>query len=59
MHRFGDYCSGLQVADLVARPIGIHDMRPTQPNRVTSRWVVEFLDTVRDVTVKGRACSIA
>ncbi len=24
--------SGLQVADLVARPIAIHDMRPTQPN---------------------------
>ena len=24
--------SGLQVADLVARPIGIHDMRPAQPN---------------------------
>ncbi|MHA7984330.1 hypothetical protein ACX9R5_00865 [Rathayibacter sp. CAU 1779] len=24
--------SGLQVADLVARPIGVHDMRPSQPN---------------------------
>ena len=24
---------GLQVADLVARPIGIHDLRPNQPNR--------------------------
>ncbi len=24
---------GLQVADLVARPIGLHDLRPDQPNR--------------------------
>jgi hypothetical protein len=24
--------SGLQVADLVARPIGVHDLRPRQPN---------------------------
>lgn len=24
--------SGLQIADLVARPIGIHDLRPRQPN---------------------------
>ena len=24
--------SGLQIADLVARPIGIHDLRPKQPN---------------------------
>lgn len=28
--------SGLQVADLVARPIGLHDMRPDQPNHAWS-----------------------
>lgn len=28
--------SGLQIADLVARPIGIHDMRPTQENHAWS-----------------------
>lgn len=25
--------SGLQIADMVARPIGVHWLRPTQPNR--------------------------
>ncbi|UYN83729.1 MAG: DUF3800 domain-containing protein [Microcella sp.] len=29
--------SGLQIADLVARPIGIHDLRPKQPNHA---WAV-------------------
>lgn len=26
-------CSGLQLADLIARPIGLHVLRPEQPNR--------------------------
>jgi hypothetical protein len=26
-------CSGLQLADLVARPVGLHVLRPKQPNR--------------------------
>ncbi|KQV02211.1 hypothetical protein ASC55_07915 [Microbacterium sp. Root322] len=26
-------CSGLQIADMTARPIGLHVMRPEQPNR--------------------------
>lgn len=38
--------SGLQVADLVARPIGIHDIRPTQGNRA---WNI-----INDKLVKSR-----
>jgi hypothetical protein len=36
---------GLQVADLVARPVGIHDLRPDQPNRA---WEI-----LRDKVVKS------
>jgi hypothetical protein len=31
-HKHANHC-GLQLADLVARPIGVHALRPDQPNR--------------------------
>ena len=32
VHKQANHC-GLQLADLIARPIGIHTLRPAQPNR--------------------------
>ena len=41
---------GLQVADLIARPIGIHDLRPDQPNRA---WTI-----LREKVVKSSSGAI-
>ena len=41
--------SGLQLADLIARPIGLHKLKPEQPNRAydvieekVSWWIKSF-----------------
>ena len=35
-------CSGLQLADLVARPIGLRTLRPSQPNQAFSALEKKF-----------------
>jgi hypothetical protein len=41
VHKQANHC-GLQFADLVARPIGVHVLRPSQPNRAYSLLSKKF-----------------
>lgn len=49
--------SGLQIADLVARPIGIHDLRPKQPNHAWSVLEKKLVRS-RDGRLKGYGLKI-
>lgn len=45
--------SGLQIADMIARPIGIHDLRPEQPNRAWDLIEPKIRRDPRDGRISG------